>query len=336
MSYKSTGVNAILPEEAKMSCSDYYDDTTVLDFTSSGELAVINGPDTLYSTPLTDINFPIDDWATSSVKLDPASKDKSGNPKPYFINTDDIGTTWERRQLTTVETDFWEKEPKPYYCVFEIIDADGNSKATDMFDISHCTNMPEFLEALNKAINDKDFDLYDCEIINSETKEYSFVIRTCNAGVSNTYKFYFYDENKNLINEIFGEETRSAITYETPRASFIALIVTYGGESKSGSNGSNSCGCSKGCGCGGNGSTSDSSSDGNNANTQNVLKWTSKDLYNRFAGTEDEHLIWDNLSKILIHSGAQNTNEDDDLQIRPLVLINPNNVVATVKIILAN
>lgn len=335
MSYVSTGVNAISAEEAGLSCANYYSDGTVLDFTNNGTIDIITNGVTDYSQPLTGINFPVDDWGSSSVQLLPDSD-------PFTIDASQTGTLWTRRQLVQFDIDgIFEGSPLAKYAKMVVGIQDGSElevvRSTNIFDISKCTNMLEFIEALKKAMGEEgvDMDLDLCEVFKVDS-EYYFTIRTCEAGKTYDYVIYFYDENMNLIDYITAVETRSAQTYETPRSAFIVITVTYGAGNKTSASKS-------GCGCGGNSGCSpaggSSSGCGNSSKdvpntTQNVLKWTNLDLLNKFG--KDEEVIWDNLSKILIHSGLQNASEDDDCQVRPIVLWNKSGIIANVKIMMAN
>lgn len=329
MSYISTGVSAISPTESGMSCSSYYDDTTMLDFTSSGTIDIIQQGNSLASIPLTDISSAITDWSISSARIKPGAE--------YHLNAQDTGTRLPKRQQVQFEIpELDASSPRYIYCELIGEDTEGNLTTTGKIDISSVSNMLEFKTVLEKAIEEKGIDLNFFELYTIDS-EYTFTVRACSEGTEYTYRLLFYLNDTDTF-DAPSNETVSAFTYKYASPSFIALFITY---DEDGSGDSSSCGCKKKKSCWttentytSSSNSCGSSSSSSSSSSQQVIKWTTQDLYDLYG--KDEKTIWDNISKVLIHCGAQSTSDTDDGCVKPIVLWNTTDMYVNVKILLAN
>lgn len=331
MSKITTGVSAISPEESGMSCAGYYSDTTYVDFTDDGKVAIIKNGDTPFSMPLTGVNFPVDIWGSGSVTLAPGSD-------PYIIDASMAGSKHEVHGQSEIEFT-WSMEPKAAKYKFVVIDNEGHETSTDFVSLEGVKDSSSFVASLKKAIEDAELDYTDVEV--SDFSEYTVTLQACVPGKEQSYRIDYYDNENNLLRSDMSKVTRKAVAYDTPRPAFIALLLEYGSkDGKNGSGSGSSCGCKSKCSS----STDDkcntnlngSSSSKDSADVQKTIKWTNIDLYERFKDAEDNDFIWDTVGDILIHSGGKNINDDDDNSVKPIVLKNTSDVPVTVKILMAN
>ena len=323
MSHNSTGISALTLEETGLSCSNYYDDQTFLTFTNEGELAILKNGEQLLSTPLTGINFPVDDWGVSTVTLNPP--DSKGKTQDRILDFKDTGTVWEVSQISSFSFNEIYANFYPFKkCKLQLVtDDEIVYKETGVFDISNVNTIEEFVDALKKAMDKVDLDL-DLDLYTDGDK---VVLRVCEKGISYNINLIFYEaDGKTETGRLIADIDRRSTTYDYPYPSFIALLVTFEDSSSSSSQ-------TKKCGCGNLKIDVESDSE---LQAQDVIRWASLDLYTLFKDTDKENYIWDNLSKILIHSGLKNQIDGDDCQVKPLVLRNVSPKKAIVKIIAAN
>ena len=322
MSYNSTGISALTTEQTGLSCSSYYDDQTFLDFTDQGEIAIIKNGETLMSTPLSGINFPIDDWGVSTITLNPA--DSKGKIEDRILDFKDTGSVWKISQLSDFYFNELYADFYPFKkCKLQVIsDQEIIYKETEIFDISNVNTIEEFRDALQKAMDKVDLDI-DLDLYIDGDR---LVFRVCEKGVSYNINLIFYNEDGSEAGVAIAEIVRNSTRYDFPYPSFIALLVTFE-DSKTSSSDTKKCGCGK--------MSIYKETDESEQQAQDVIRWASLDLYTLFKDTDKEKYIWDNLSKILIHSGLKNQTDTDDCQVKPLVLRNVSEKKAIVKILAA-